>query len=163
VSPVVEHLLGGVVVVVVVVVVVIILLLLLLLLLLLCGPACFYLTVSLFCNPWHLPLIYNLSPFKTKTKHTHSLTHLIKQVYSEFAGGGGAAKIDVNFVIDRLSSLSTTYGNLFQIPPYFAYIARAFGVLEGIGTRKCFACTFFLSLLLSDVRLLLLLFQSDNN
>jgi len=58
---------------------------------------------------------------------------VLTEVYSEFAGGGGAAKIDVNFVIGRLSGLSEKYGNLFQIPPYFAYIARAFGVLEGIG------------------------------
>ena len=25
------------------------------------------------------------------------------------------------------------YGNLFRVPPYFFYIARAFAVLEGIG------------------------------
>ena len=27
-------------------------------------------------------------------------------------------------------------GNLFQVPPYFAYIAKAFGVLEGIGLKS---------------------------
>ena len=32
-----------------------------------------------------------------------------------------------------MNGLVAEYGNLFQLPPYFAYIARAFGVLEGIG------------------------------
>ena len=58
---------------------------------------------------------------------------VLTSVYSQFAGGGGAAKIDVASVVASLSGLSATYGNLFQLPPYFAYIARAFGVLEGIG------------------------------
>ena len=30
-------------------------------------------------------------------------------------------------------ALTDEHGNMFQIPPYFAYIARAFLVLEGIG------------------------------
>jgi predicted unusual protein kinase regulating ubiquinone biosynthesis (AarF/ABC1/UbiB family) len=29
--------------------------------------------------------------------------------------------------------MTSSYGNLFQIPPYFAYILRSFTVLEGIG------------------------------
>jgi len=58
---------------------------------------------------------------------------VLTSVYSQFAGGGGAAKIDVNKVISEMTGLADTYGNLFQLPPYFAYIARAFGVLEGIG------------------------------
>jgi len=58
---------------------------------------------------------------------------VLSEVYTEFAGGGGAAKINVNNVISKLSGLSDTYGNIFQVPPYFAYIAKAFGVLEGIG------------------------------
>ena len=58
---------------------------------------------------------------------------VLTSVYAQFAGGGGAAKIDVGLVINELTGLSEKYGNLFQLPPYFAYIARAFGVLEGIG------------------------------
>lgn len=54
-------------------------------------------------------------------------------IYGELAKGGGAANIDVNGVFNQLNGLSASYGNLFQLPPYFAYIARAFGVLEGIG------------------------------
>ena len=61
------------------------------------------------------------------------VVEVLSDVYTSFAGGGGAAKIDVNAVIGKLTGLQDTYGNIFQIPPYFAYIAKAFGVLEGIG------------------------------
>jgi len=47
--------------------------------------------------------------------------------------GGGAAKINVPKVVSQLQDLTSTKGNLFQIPPYFAYIAKSFSVLEGIG------------------------------
>ena len=57
----------------------------------------------------------------------------LTSVYTQFAGGGGAAKIDVNSVLGELQGLTAEYGNLFRLPPYFAYIARAFSVLEGIG------------------------------
>lgn len=61
------------------------------------------------------------------------VVEVLSSVYTKFAGGGGVAKIDVNQVIQEMNGLAGTYGNLFQLPPYFAYIARAFGVLEGIG------------------------------
>jgi len=61
------------------------------------------------------------------------VVEVLADVYGEWAGGGGAAKIDVQAVIKKLSGLTEQYGNLFQLPPYFAYIAKAFGVLEGIG------------------------------
>lgn len=57
----------------------------------------------------------------------------IAAVYTEIMGGGGAAKIDVTKVLTQLEDLVDKYGQLFQVPPYFAYIARAFSVLEGIG------------------------------
>merc|ERR1719460_2581488 len=56
----------------------------------------------------------------------------LASVYSQWAGGGGMAKIDVNEVSSRLQGLTEDYGNFFQIPPYFAYILRAYSVLEGI-------------------------------
>lgn len=56
----------------------------------------------------------------------------LASVYTQWAGGGGAAKIDVNEVSGRLRKLTEERGNFFQIPPYFAYILRAFSVLEGI-------------------------------
>lgn len=39
----------------------------------------------------------------------------------------------MNAVVSELAGLTERYGQLFQVPPYFAYIGRAFGVLEGIG------------------------------
>jgi predicted unusual protein kinase regulating ubiquinone biosynthesis (AarF/ABC1/UbiB family) len=59
----------------------------------------------------------------------------LASIYGEWAMGGGAAKVDVAGVVTRLNSLTQEYGNFFRLPPYFAYIARAFGVLEGIGLQ----------------------------
>jgi hypothetical protein len=47
--------------------------------------------------------------------------------------GGGVGAINVNVVVGQLQDLTAEKGNLFQIPPYFAYIAKSFSVLEGIG------------------------------
>jgi len=41
--------------------------------------------------------------------------------------------MDVNALFNQIQGLSQQYGNLFRVPPYFFYIARAFAVLEGIG------------------------------
>lgn len=71
-----------------------------------------------------------------------SKAHLIKDsgvvevladVYGQWTAGGGVAGINVNEVIVQLQDLTAKKGNLFQIPPYFAYIAKSFSVLEGIG------------------------------
>mmetsp|Transcript_63702 Transcript_63702/g.197693 ORF Transcript_63702/g.197693 Transcript_63702/m.197693 type:complete len:762 (+) Transcript_63702:678-2963(+) len=58
---------------------------------------------------------------------------LLADVYGQWTGGGGAARIDANRVFAEIQGLSNRYGNLFRVPPYFFYIARAFAVLEGIG------------------------------
>jgi len=57
----------------------------------------------------------------------------VSNVYTELMRGGGADKIDVGMVMTELQDLTEEYGQLFQLPPYFAYIARAFSTLEGIG------------------------------
>ena len=55
-------------------------------------------------------------------------------VYSTWNSGGGAAKLDVPALFSRVQELTAeTENGLFQIPPYFAYIAKSFSVLEGIG------------------------------
>jgi len=54
-------------------------------------------------------------------------------IYGAWTKGGGAAAVNVNQVIADLQDLTAEKGNLFQIPPYFAYIAKSFSVLEGIG------------------------------
>jgi len=57
----------------------------------------------------------------------------LAEIYGAWSAGGGAASVDVNKVVTQLQDLTSTRGNLFQIPPYFAYIAKSFSVLEGIG------------------------------
>lgn len=57
----------------------------------------------------------------------------LAEIYGAWTVGGGAAAINVNKVIADLQDLTAEKGNLFQIPPYFAYIAKSFSVLEGIG------------------------------
>jgi len=58
---------------------------------------------------------------------------VLADIYGRWADGGGAAGVDVNKFLNELNGLSSRYGNLFRVPPYFFYIARAFAVLEGIG------------------------------
>mmetsp|Transcript_106838 Transcript_106838/g.335076 ORF Transcript_106838/g.335076 Transcript_106838/m.335076 type:complete len:627 (+) Transcript_106838:2221-4101(+) len=58
---------------------------------------------------------------------------VLANVYGQWSGGGGARRIDANRVFSEIQGLSSRYGNLFRVPPYFFYIARAFAVLEGIG------------------------------
>jgi len=54
-------------------------------------------------------------------------------IYGQWTDGGGMASINANEVLSQMQDLAATRGNLFQIPPYFAYIAKSFSVLEGIG------------------------------
>ena len=59
--------------------------------------------------------------------------------FGAWTKGGGAASVNVNEVIANLQDLTATRGNIFQIPPYFAYIAKSFSVLEGKDIYKnCF-------------------------
>lgn len=57
----------------------------------------------------------------------------LANVYGQWSSGGGAKQMDVNALFSQIQGLSQQYGNLFRVPPYFFYIARAFAVLEGIG------------------------------
>jgi hypothetical protein len=57
----------------------------------------------------------------------------LADIYSAWTSGGGAAAINVNQVVSRMQDLTAQKGNLFRLPPYFAYIAKSFSVLEGIG------------------------------
>ena len=60
----------------------------------------------------------------------------LAEIYGAWTKGGGAAAVNVNKVIADLQDLTAEKGNLFQIPPYFAYIAKSFSVLEGIGLNN---------------------------
>jgi len=72
-------------------------------------------------------------PGKEKAIQDAGVVNILAVVLKQLAGGGGAKKIDVNELSSEISKLSDTYGNLFQIPSYFAYILRSFAILEGIG------------------------------
>lgn len=61
------------------------------------------------------------------------IVDVLADIYGAWTKGGGAASVNVNEVIANLQDLTAKKGNLFQIPPYFAYIAKSFSVLEGIG------------------------------
>jgi len=61
------------------------------------------------------------------------IVEVLADIYGAWTKGGGAAAVNVNQVIADLQDLTAEKGNLFQIPPYFAYIAKSFSVLEGIG------------------------------
>lgn len=61
------------------------------------------------------------------------IVEVLADIYGAWTDGGGAAAVNVNKVISQLQDLTAEKGNLFQIPPYFAYIAKCFSVLEGIG------------------------------
>lgn len=61
------------------------------------------------------------------------IVEVLADIYGAWTNGGGAAAINVNKVISQLQDLTAEKGNLFRIPPYFAYIAKCFSVLEGIG------------------------------
>lgn len=50
---------------------------------------------------------------------------ILAGIYGAWSKGGGAAAINVQDVINSLQDLTAEKGNLFQIPPYFAYIAKS--------------------------------------
>ena len=61
------------------------------------------------------------------------IVSVLADIYGAWTSGGGVAAINVNQVVNQLQDLTAKKGNLFMIPPYFAYIAKSFSVLEGIG------------------------------
>jgi len=63
------------------------------------------------------------------------VVRVLSTVLRQLASGGGAASLNVDQVIGELSSMTRAYGNLFRVPPYFAYILRSFSVLEGVGLQ----------------------------
>jgi predicted unusual protein kinase regulating ubiquinone biosynthesis (AarF/ABC1/UbiB family) len=61
---------------------------------------------------------------------------LLTRAYSKRSEGGGFANFDVPGLLAEVQQLSADAGSaIFQIPPYFAYIAKAFATLEGIGLK----------------------------
>jgi len=64
----------------------------------------------------------------------NGVVDFLTYTYSTWSSGGGAAKLDVPSLFAQVRELaSDTDDGIFQVPPYFAYIAKSFSVLEGIG------------------------------
>jgi len=83
--------------------------------------------------PRDLLLLGFIPPSKADAIEDSGVVEVLADIYGQWTAGGGAAAINVNEVINNLQDLTAEKGNLFQIPPYFAYIAKSFSVLEGIG------------------------------
>jgi len=83
--------------------------------------------------PRDLLLLGFIPPGKADLIRDSGVVEVLADIYGAWTMGGGAAAINVNKVISQLQDLTAQKGNLFQIPPYFAYIAKSFSVLEGIG------------------------------
>jgi len=63
------------------------------------------------------------------------IVDVLTGVLAEMSAAGGMVALDINQIIQKLVDITKEYGALFQIPPYFAYIIRAYTVLEGIGRQ----------------------------
>jgi len=64
----------------------------------------------------------------------NGVVDFLTYTYSTWTSGGGASKLDVPALFARVRELAADSADgLFQVPPYFAYIAKSFSVLEGIG------------------------------
>jgi hypothetical protein len=83
--------------------------------------------------PRDLLLLGFIPPSQAGAIKDSGVVEVLADIYGQWSAGGGAASINVNEVINNLQDLTAEKGNLFQIPPYFAYIAKSFSVLEGIG------------------------------
>jgi hypothetical protein len=83
--------------------------------------------------PKDLLLLGFIPESKSDLIRDSGVVETLAEIYGAWTAGGGAAAINVNKVIADLQDLTAEKGNLFQIPPYFAYIAKSFSVLEGIG------------------------------
>lgn len=83
--------------------------------------------------PRDLLLLGFIPPSQAGAIEDSGVVEVLADIYGQWTAGGGAAAINVNEVINNLQDLTAQKGNLFQIPPYFAYIAKSFSVLEGIG------------------------------
>jgi hypothetical protein len=83
--------------------------------------------------PRDLLLLGFIPEDKAKVIGDSGVVEVLAGIYGTWTAGGGVAAFNVNDVINELQDLTAKKGNIFQIPPYFAYIAKSFSVLEGIG------------------------------
>jgi len=74
---------------------------------------------------------------KVQAMEDSDVATALSYVFRQLAAGGGAkeiaGRINVADIGVEVSALKDKYGNILQIPTYFAYILRSFSILEGIG------------------------------
>lgn len=73
---------------------------------------------------------------KEKQTEDEGVVGTLSSVFRQLAAGGGAKKLNVEQVAYEMRGLVDSYGNIFRIPSYFAYILRTFTILEGIGLQR---------------------------
>ncbi|KAJ1471995.1 ABC1 family-domain-containing protein [Baffinella frigidus] len=61
---------------------------------------------------------------------------VLEGVLADITAPGGLAKLDVNKLTATLVTLSMSFDGTFCIPTYFAYITRAFSILNAIGASS---------------------------
>ena len=83
--------------------------------------------------PRDLYLLGFIPQDKEKVVEDSGVVEVLADIYGQWTDGGGLATVNANDVLNQMQDLAAEKGNLFQIPPYFAYIAKSFSVLEGIG------------------------------
>ena len=84
--------------------------------------------------PQDLVLLGFVPPSMVEKMKEAKIVETLADIYGQWSLGGGANRIDVNSVVNDIRGLTKTgEGSIFQIPPYFFYIGKAFSVLEGIG------------------------------
>ena len=57
------------------------------------------------------------------------IVEVLADIYGAWTSGGGVGAINVNKIVAQLQDFTEAKGTLFQIPPYFAYIAKSFSEL----------------------------------
>lgn len=73
-------------------------------------------------------------PGSEQVVRDNGVADFLSNTYSTWATGGGASKLDVPALFNEVRGLAAgSPDGIFQVPPYFAYIAKSFSVLEGIG------------------------------
>ena len=60
---------------------------------------------------------------------------LVVRIYNKYVDIIAYIHIQINTIVEKLVGMTKEYGALFQIPPYFAYLIRAYTVLEGLGRK----------------------------
>ena len=80
-------------------------------------------------------------PSKAQALADSGVASVLAEVFRALAKGGGAKAVSkelreggkVEALARDVAAVQSKYGNILQIPTYFAYILRCFSVLEGVG------------------------------